>query len=251
MWHEKTVTASRVRQRIETVLDYASSRGWRTGENPARWRGHLANLLPARKRVAPVNHHAAMPWSEVPAFLEELGGRHGLAYRALHLLVLTAVRSGEVRGMVWREVDLGTALWTIPASRMKAAREHRVPLAPAALELLRDRLLEAGDPGPDDLVFPSRTGGLISDRTLARALPPGASPHGFRATFRTWAGERTDFARETAELALAHQVGSAVEQSYARGDQLSKRRGLMLAWATFCSTAPTEADVIPFRAGAA
>ena len=251
LWHDKPETASRTRGRIETVLDYASARGWRQGDNPARWRGHLANLLPAPSKVAPVQHHAAMDWQEVPGFMEALAKRGGTAAKALAFAVLTAGRSGEVRGATWGEVDLGAAVWTIPAGRMKAAREHRVPLSEPALAILRD--LRPEQPDPAALVFPGgKAGRPLSDVALSKLLPAGATCHGFRSTFRTWAGETTSYPREVIEMALAHRLGDAVEQAYARGDLFQRRTRLMATWATYCTTgkAAEGGEVVTLRAAA-
>jgi integrase len=236
IWHTKTETAARVRQRIEAVLDYAGSRGWRGATaNPARWKGHLAHLLPPKHRVAPVQHHKAMPWAEVPAFMVKLAARQGQAPRALAFGILTGVRSSEFRAARVREFDLSAKVpvWTVPGVRMKGKQPHRVPLAPAAINLVRKRV-EKG--AADDLVFPGAVDGKpLSDVALAKLLPPGTTVHGFRSALRTWAGECTPFAREVIEHALAHRVGDAVEQAYARGDLFTKRAELMTAWAEHCA----------------
>lgn len=254
LWHAKPETASRVRGRIKSLLDYATARGWRQGDNPARWRGHLANLLPARGKVAAVEHHAAMPWQDVPAFLAALAERSGIAAKALAFAVLTATRSGETRGATWGEIDLSAAVWTIPGARMKAGREHRIPLSGAALDVLREAAtLRQGD-GPAALVFPGASGAKpLSDVALAKLVPSGATVHGFRSAFRTWAGETTSFAREVIELALAHRLGDAVEQAYARGDLFQRRKRLMDAWASYCTVGtPAETGaVVPIRQAAA
>jgi len=252
IWTVKAETASRIRARMESILDYAISRGWRGEPNPARWKGHLQNLLAAKAKVAPVEHHPAMDWKAVPAFLASLAGRQGTAAPALVFLILTAARSAEARGATWGEIDLDAAVWTVPPSRMKAAREHRVPLAASALALLRTLRPEQPDLGA--LVFPGgKPGKPLSDVALAKLLPAGATAHGMRSAFRTWAGEKTGHAREVVEMALAHRLGDAVEQAYARGDLFQKRRLLMDAWAAFCAGAePAEGDnVVPLRVGAA
>lgn len=236
IWKGKTETATRVRGRVEQVLDWARARGFREGENPARWRGHLDKLLPAPTKLARVTHHAALPIKAMPAFVAALRIRKGTAARALEFLVLTAARSGEVRGARWSEIDLAGATWTVPAERMKAGKEHRVPLSPQALELLQtlDRI------EGNDLVFPAPRGGVLSDMTLTavtRRMELGAVPHGMRSTFRDWAAERTDFPREVAEMALAHAIGNAVEAAYRRGDLFAKRAEMMAAWAAFCTGA--------------
>lgn len=248
IWSEKPETASRVRQRIEAVLDYATTRGARTGDNPARWQGHLVHLLPKPGKVRAVEHHAALPWQEAPAFMAELAKREGTAARALAFAILTAARSGEVRGMTWGEVDAANAVWTVPGARMKAGKEHRVPLVPEALALL-------GAPGEATaLVFPSPTkaGAPLSDMTLAAVLKRmgrgDLTVHGFRSTFRDWAGEASAFPREVVEAALAHRLKDKAEAAYARGDLFTKRRKLMEGWAGFLARGAETADVAPIRA---
>lgn len=227
IWTSKPETASRVRQRLEAVLDYTTAMGARTGENPARWRGHLDHLLPKPGKVRRVEHHAALDWREAPAFLAELAQREGVAARALAFTILTAARSGEVRGMTWGEVDRAAAVWTVPAGRIKAGKEHRVPLTPAALALL-------GEPGaPEALVFasPTRPDRPLSDMTLLAVLKRmgrgDLTVHGFRSTFRDWVGEATAHPREVIEAALAHRLRDKAEAAYARGDLFRKRRKLM------------------------
>lgn len=246
IWRSKTETASRVRQRIESILEYAKVRGWRTGDNPARWTGLLEHVLPAKETVAPVQHHAALEWQATPAFLAALAARQGMAAKALTFLILTATRSMETRGATWVEIDLDAATWTIPASRMKANREHRVPLADAALAILREMRPEQA--APDALVFPgAKEGKPLSDVALGKLLPAGITCHGFRSTFRTWAGETTDFPREVVEMALAHRLGDSVEQAYARGDLFRRRRLLMDAWAAHCIGAQAGENVVALR----
>ncbi|MAI44400.1 MAG: DUF4102 domain-containing protein [Hyphomicrobiaceae bacterium TMED74] len=233
IWTKKPETASRVRQRIEAVLDYATALGLRDGANPARWRGHLQNILPRPSSIRPVQHHPALDWQEMPTFMAELTKREGVSAIALMFTILTSARSGEVRGMRWREISLNSGVWTIPADRMKASKEHRVPVAPQAVALL-------GNPGEaDQLIFgnpihPSRP---LSDMALTSVLRKmGRSDitvHGFRSTFRDWAGETTSFSREVIEAALAHQLKDKAEAAYARGDLFAKRRKLMEAWAAF------------------
>ena len=232
IWKDKTETASRVRGRMEQVLDWARVRGYRKGENPARWRGHLDKLLPAPGKVSKVEHHTALPIDSMPGFMSDLRTRKGTAARALEFLVLTAARSGEVRGARWSEIDLAASTWTVPAERMKAGKEHRVPLSPQALELLKTLERIEGN----DLVFPAPRGGVLSDMTLTavtRRMELDAVPHGMRSTFRDWAAERTDFPRDVAEMALAHAIGNAVEAAYRRGDLFAKRAEMMAAWGTF------------------
>lgn len=234
IWKEKTETANRLRGRIEQVLDWAKVRGYREGENPARWRGHLDKLLPAPTKIARVVHHKALPIDAMPGFMAELRQRKGIAPRALEFLVLTAARSGEVRGATWQEIDMGAAVWTVPAERMKAGKEHRAPLSQQALELLASLPRLEGN----DLVFPAPRGGVLSDMTITavmRRMELDAVPHGMRSTFRDWAAERTNYPREVAEMALAHTIGNAVEAAYRRGDLFEKRVQMMADWAAFCS----------------
>ncbi|MAI48118.1 MAG: DUF4102 domain-containing protein [Hyphomicrobiaceae bacterium TMED74] len=233
IWTAKPETASRVRQRIEAVLDYASALGVRDGANPARWRGHLQNILPRPSSIRQVQHHPALDWQEMPDFMAELSKRNGVSAKALMFTILTAARSGEVRGMQWSEVNLKTAVWTVPADRMKTSKEHRVPLTPEAAALL-------GKPGEaDQLAFgnPLHPSRLLSDMALTSVLRKmGRSDitvHGFRSTFRDWAGETTSFPREVIEAALAHQLRDKAEAAYARGDLFDKRRLLMEAWTSF------------------
>ncbi|MDE4909924.1 integrase arm-type DNA-binding domain-containing protein [Methylobacterium sp. 092160098-2] len=235
MWHEKAETARRIRGRIERVLDAARVGGHRSGENPARWRGHLDVLLP-RSRKLTRGHHKAMPYAEVPSFYAAVSaGRTSFSSLALRFTILTAARSGETRGLIWGEVDMAAALWTVPAERMKAGRLHRVPLSAPALAILAS--VRPDGAGPSDLVFPSRAGTPLSDMALAMFLrgadPNGFTVHGFRSSFRDWVTEETDFPGELAEVALAHLVGDETERAYRRGDALEKRRHLMDAWAAF------------------
>ena len=239
IWSAKAETASRLRGRIERVLDAARARGHRSGENPARWRGHLDALLPKRPRHAR-GHHAAMPFDDVPGFVAKLRQKEGSGARALEFLILTAARSGEVFGARRSEFDLDTKLWIVPAGRMKGGREHRVPLSDRALEIVSDMLAAHSS----EFVFPgARVGKHLSPTTLAITLhrmEAGVTVHGFRSAFRDWVGERTHFTRETAEAALAHMVGDATERAYRRGDALEKRRELMNSWAAFCEPKPAN-----------
>jgi integrase len=250
IWHDKTETASRVRGRIEVVLDWASARGYRTGSNPARWKGHLAQLLPARRKVRSVEHHAAMSYSELPSFMAELRQREGVSERALELVILTAARSGEALGARWDEIDLDAKMWVVPADRMKGGRQHRVPLSGRVVEILEALPREQSNP---HVFIGSRAGKPIWNRALfelLRRMGRNTTTHGFRACFKTWASERTGFPREVAEAALAHLVGDAVERAYGRTDLFEKRRLLMDRWAEFCgSTAAQHSDVIPINAG--
>lgn len=235
IWTSRTETASRLRGRIEAVLDWAATRGHRQGENPARWRGHLENLLPARTLVRKVRHHAALPYPEVGAFMSELKRQEGTAALALRFLILTASRTGEVLGARWNEIDPAARIWTVPAERMKGHREHRVPLSDPALDVLRQvRELSGGD-----FVFPGgRAGRPLSNMAmltlLRRMKRSDLTAHGFRSTFRDWAAEHTEFSREVAEAALAHTIADKVEAAYRRGDLFAKRRLLMDAWARQC-----------------
>lgn len=246
IWREKPETASRVRGRIEAILDYAKSRGWRTGENPARWKGHLANLLPSRAKLAPVQHHAALPWPEMPAFMTALRAQSGTAAQALQFAILTGARTGEAIGATWGEVDLGGAAWTIPGQRMKGAREHRVPLSGPALAILGARHATRLDDRATAFVFPGgREGrplsGMAMTALLRRMGRGDITVHGFRSTFRDWASEATSYPREVAEAALAHAVRDKVEAAYRRGDLFEKRRAMLAEWAVFCGYPATGA----------
>lgn len=239
IWQTKPETASRLRGRIEAVLDYAHTREWRAGENPARWRGHLANLLPARSKIAPVEHYAALPWKDVGDFMAELAKQPGAAALALRFAILTAARTGEVIGAKWDEVDFAAATWAIPAARMKARREHRVPLSLPALAILRERhRLRTNDDERAPLFSGARTARGLSNMALTMVLRrmkrEDLTVHGFRSTFRDWAGEATRHPREVAEAALAHVVGDKTEAAYLRADFIAKRRRLMDDWALFC-----------------
>lgn len=235
IWSKKPETASRLRGRIERVLDAGKAQGLRTGENPARWRGHLDLLLPKRQKLTR-GHHKAMAYGDVPAFIARLRMTAGIAARALEFTILTAARSGETLGAQWLEIDLKTCVWTVPATRMKAGREHRVPLSMRAIELLT----EMRDLGVVDnpFVFPGQRSGkglsVMALEMVMRRAKLTDTPHGFRSAFRDWAGEETPFPREIAEAALAHLVGDAVERAYRRGDALEKRRRLMEDWASHC-----------------
>jgi integrase len=246
IWTAKPETASRVRGRIESVLDWATARGYRFGENPARWRGHLDNLLPARAKVQRVEHHPALPYAEIGAFMAWLRPDTNIAARALEFLILTAARSGEVLQARWDEINLPSRLWTVPAERMKSGREHRVPLSDAAIAIVKAMAAIQ----LNDYVFPGRRGALgrtaLFDQ-LRRIGRADLTTHGFRATFRSWSAERTNFPREVAELALAHSVGTAVERAYQRSDLFAKRRQLADAWAKFCATPAVTGEVVPLR----
>jgi integrase len=233
IWTTKTETAKRLRGRIEQVISAADTLAERERLNPARWAGALDKVFPQPSKIAKVKHHEAVPWREMPKFMVNLQLRPGIAARALEFAILTAARSGEVRGMTWDELDLAQRLWIVPEERMKMKREHRVPLSSAALALL-----QALPRGEEKYVFPSPFKGIkLSDMTLAavmRRMKLTAVPHGFRSSFRDWAAEATSHPHAAAELALAHAVGNAVEAAYRRGDMLDKRRELMEDWASYC-----------------
>lgn len=244
IWSKKPETANRVRQRIEAVIDYASALGIRSGDNPARWRGHLDNLLPKPTKMRAVQHHPALPHLKIAGFMAALENRSGVAARALGFTILTAARSGEVRGMTWAEIDLEAGIWTIPADRMKAGKEHRVPLSDAALSLLGERSED------NAIVFASETkrGKPISDMSMTAVLRrmgfDGITVHGFRSTFRDWAGETTGFPREVIEAALAHGIKDKAEAAYARSDLFDKRRTLMEAWAVVAAPRDLQSNVV-------
>lgn len=269
IWESKTETASRLRGRIESVLGWATTSGFRTGENPARWRGHLENLLANISKSSRTKNHPSLPWQQIGSFTAALKGREGNASRALEFAILTACRSGEVRGAQWSEFDFDQKVWTIPKERMKASREHQVPLSDAALAVLASMRMKQSalaDPEAktkiDSFVFPGTKGQVLSDMTLTavirrmnseKAKPiwtdaagQGITVHGFRSTFRMWAAETTAFPREVAEHALAHQLPDAVERAYQRGTQFSKRQSLMSEWGAFCTgVKPNAAKLAP------
>lgn len=266
IWTIKTETASRLRGRIEAILGAAKAAGQRSGENPATWRGHLSHRLAKPSKVRSVRNHPALPWQRVGEFMGELRARSGTAARALEFAILTAARSGEVLGARWREVDLAAGVWTIPAERMKASREHRVPLSAPAGALLTRAHADAA--GPDGFVFPGQSprsplSGMALEM-LVRRMNNGAEgdvprwcdqqgraavPHGFRATFRTWAGEATSYPREVIEASLAHVIKDRAEAAYVRGDMLDRRRQLLEAWSAFLGQpAPSAGVVVPIRA---
>lgn len=246
IWTTKTETASRLRGRLEAILDWAKVKGFRDdGTNPAMWRGNLDKLLPAPKRTKRVRNHPALPIEQMGTFMQTLRATEGVSARCLEFTILTAARSGEARGATWSEIDLKRGIWSIPPDRMKAKKEHRVPLSPAAVELLK-AIERAED---QDLVFPSpRSGGVLSDMALLELMRRQhleATPHGFRSTFRDWAGEHTNYPRELAEVALAHIKADATEAAYWRGDVLEKRRRMMADWAEFISKPHDSGAVIP------
>lgn len=252
IWIAKPETASRVRGRIENILDAAKVQGLRSGENPARWRGHLDHILPKPEKLAR-GHHAALPYSDLPAFMEDLLGRQALAARALEFTILTAARSGETLGATWAEVDLEKALWTIPADRMKANKEQRIPLSARAVAILREVVLLTNGRA-DAPLFPSTKGGKLSGMAMSMLLRrmgyEEITVHGFRSTFRDWAGECTAFPREVVEHALAHQLADKAEAAYQRGTLFPKRVKLMEAWAAYCAShAVREGNITSIRSG--
>lgn len=244
LWKSKPETASRVRGRIETVLDAAKARGYREGENPARWRGHIAQILPARSRLIR-GHHKAMPYADIPAFLTHLRAKQAVAALALEFTILTAARTGEVIGATWDEFDLGKAVWAIPATRMKAGREHRVPLSDRAVEILRSL-----KPLSQHHVFVGKKAKMsgMAMAMLMRRMGINATVHGFRSAFRDWAAECTGYPHEVCEMALAHAIENKAEAAYRRGDLFEKRRRLMDDWSSFCSGAAIAgATITPIR----
>ena len=245
IWDKKAETASRVRGRIESILDAAKVRGYRTGENPARWRGHLAQLLPARANLSR-GHHRAAPYDEVPSILAALRSHSAVGALALEFTILTAARTGEVIGATWEEIDFQKGVWTIPAHRMKAGQEHRVPLSDQAFAILRS-VEKLGKTH----VFPGQGGGAMSGMTmlmLLRRMQTDATVHGFRSSFRDWAAECTGYSHEVCEMALAHTIGNKAEAAYRRGDLFEKRKRLMADWANYCDEGQaTQAHVIPIR----
>jgi integrase len=245
LWGNKTTTAKRLRQRIAAVLDFAAAAGYRSGSNPARWEGHLEHLLAAPERIAPGKHHVALSYSELPAFISELRNVPGIAARALEFLILTGARTDEVRGATWEEFDLDGAVWIVPAERMKARKEHRVPLSRQAVAILRAL------PREGRLVFiGAKAGAAIGPAGMLRVLKqlrPDVVVHGFRSSFRDWVEERTAFPAIVAEQALAHTVGNAVERAYRRTTLLEQRTRLMQAWSDFCDTLVAAGKVTPLR----
>jgi integrase len=247
VWQRKPETASRIRNRIELVIDWAVARGYRTAENPARWRGRLAMLLPTPRKIHRVTHFAAVAYDALPAVPATIRQQPGVAARALEFLVLTAARAGETIGATWDEIDLKAAVWTIPGSRTKSGREHRVPLSDRALAILEELPRVEGN---RYLFIGARRGHALSDQSMRRllqAVAPDATVHGFRSSFADWASEQTAFARETIEAALSHAVGDSTERAYRRGDVIEKRRRLMAAWADYCGRPPASGDVVPMQ----
>ena len=245
LWKRIPETAKRLRGRIENVLDAAKAKGQRSGENPARWRGHLDQLLPKHQKLTR-GHHTALSYDEVPAFMEELCSRPATAARALELAILTACRTSEVLGANWNEIDLERKVWSIPASRMKAAREHRVPLSPRCIEIIEEMRTK----GTEGYVFPgpkrNKPLSTMAMAMLLRRMKAEITVHGFRSTFRDWASETTGFPHEVCEMALAHVIANKAEAAYRRGDLFEKRRKLMAAWASYCAR-HKAAKIIPLR----
>ena len=245
IWYVKTETASRLRNRIELILAWATVRGYRSGANPALWKGHLDQLLPKKSNVQKTKHFAALPFAEVADFISNLRVETGAAALGLEFQILTATRTGEVIGALWNEISLDEATWTIPAHRMKAKREHRVPLSPRALEIL----CEARNLSDGTYIFGGRTKNRpLSNNTflalLKKRMKVDVTAHGFRSTFRDWASERTNYPREVVEMALAHTIKDATEAAYRRGDLLFKRQALMREWATYCYTRQRSSNVV-------
>ena len=240
IWNEKTETASRLRGRIENVIDWAKVHGYSNCENPARWKGNLDKILPAPSKTKPVRHHKALPYTEISAFMSELKKREGISSRGLEFCILTATRSGEVRGATWSEIDLTNKTWVIPANRMKAGKEHRIPLSRQTMEIINSLIQGTGK----DLLFSNSAGVPLSDMefgTVLKRMGKAVTTHGFRSTFRDWAGETQNYPNEVLEHALAHQLKSKTEAAYARGTLFEKRRKLMNAWGDECwNKAPTE-----------
>jgi integrase len=250
IWNKKPETASRLRGRVERILAWATVSEYRQGENPARWRGHLQEMLPPKTKVRKVKHHSALPYADVPAFMAQLRGRDSISARALEFTILNANRTGEAIGAKWDEIDFSTKVWTVPADRMKAGKEHRVPLTDRAMEILKLLPRERDNP----YVFVSgKKGTALSNMAMLELLRGmsgnGYTVHGFRSSFRDWCAEQTNYPRELAEAALAHTLPDKVERAYQRGDLLEKRRRLMSEWAKFCATKPVakSADVVPMH----
>ena len=244
IWTTKTETASRLRQRLEAIIAWATVGKYRTGDNPARWKGNLEHVLPKASKVSKVKHHAALPWQEIGAFMADLRKAEGMGARALEFAILCAARSGEVRGATWDEIDFKAKLWTIPGERMKAGKTHRVPLTDAALRILKALPRFEGCP----YVFASARGKQLSDMTLSavtRRMAVDVVPHGFRSSFKDWARSNTTFPDEVSELALAHVSSDETRAAYARDELLPKRRLLMTDWAKYCGTVARKGNVVP------
>jgi len=244
IWAEKTDTASRLRGRIETVLDWAKAREYRNGDNPARWRGHLDKLLPKVSKVRTVEHHAALPYAQAPAFAAELRARNEISARALEFTILTAARTNEVLGAQWPEIDLKARLWTVPGARMKSGKPHVVPLSDRTIQVLQSVPRVRGCP----FVFPGAKAGQSLSHTamlkILRGMRPGLSVHGFRSSFRDWAGDRTNHAHDVVESALAHVVKDVTERAYRRGTALEKRARLMADWSRYLARPVAEGETV-------
>lgn len=248
IWQSKTETATRLRQRIEVVFSWAIVSRYREGDNPARWHGNLKEVLPNPSKIVKVRHHPALPWQELGSFMVELRNKEGIAARALEFAILTAARSGEVRGLTWEEIDLNAKIWTIPGDRIKAGRPHTVPLSKAALNLLRSAKRLVDSP----YVFPAPRGGKLSDVSLlavVRRMNASCVPHGFRSTFKDWARSCTAYQDEVSELALAHVSSDATRAAYARDGLLSKRQRMMEDWGVFCAKPLQSGEIISIRSG--
>jgi integrase len=247
IWTDKTETATRLRQRLEQVFNWATISGYRRGDNPARWKGHLEAILPIPNKIKKVRHMPALPWKDIGAFMAELRKREGIGARALEFIILTACRSGEVRLATWDEIDFGAKIWIIPAERTKTHNEHKIPLVNEALNLLMNLPRFQGS----KLIFTAPRGGPLSDMSISavcKRMNVKAVPHGFRSTFRDWAAENTNYPREVAEQALGHSISNAVEAAYRRGDLFKKRQRMMEAWAGYCNKSQdTRATVTPIR----
>jgi integrase len=251
IWHKTPETASRIRGRIERILAWATVSEYRQGENPARWRGHLKEMLPAKGKLRRPKHHKALPYSDVPPFMAQLRGRDSIVARALEFTILAAPRTGEVLGAKWDEIDFSEKVWTVPAERMKARKEHRVPLAERTIEILKSLPRERDNPH----IFVGGSNGQLAKRAMLDLLNTmtgnGYTVHGFRSAFRDWCAEQTNFPRELAEVALAHVVGDDTERAYQRGDLLEKRRRLMAEWSRYCAKpAAKSGDVVALHARA-
>lgn len=252
IWYSKPETATRVRQRLEVIFDYARVKGHATGENPARWRGHLDHALPKRSKINSVEHHSALPYSEIAPFMAQLRELDTIAASALEFVILTTARTGEARGALPDEFDIEAGVWTIPAARMKAKKEHRIPLSPRALEIVKKALKMRDDKAGPYLFQGARKGRPLSENALLVVLQktlgrPDLTVHGFRSCFRDWAGEATNFPREVAEAALAHTIKDKSEAAYARGDLFEKRRKLMASWANNCQSIKHDTKVVPIK----
>ena len=247
IWIDKTETATRLRQRVEQIINWATISGYRKGDNPARWKGHLDAILPLPNKIKRVKHMKALPYKDIGAFMTELRQREGMGARALEFIILTACRSGECRLATWDEINLQDKVWTIPGERMKAGKEHKIPLVDDAVKLLRRLPRFQGS----DYIFTAPRGGPLSDMSISavcKRMKVEAVPHGFRSTFRDWAAENTNFPREVAEMSLAHTIENAVEAAYRRGDLFRKRRKLVESWAAYCNKAQDKkATVISIR----